>query len=326
MENFIGFPRIGGKHKLTGKLRNILNGLGYEGNYKYFIDGTAGGLRITLNINKSYFENVVCNDIDPGVVALAAILVSERKIEELKSYVDDLLEETTSPKKLFNMALNELDNAFKQEDFNEADTLRLAAFHLITTYSQSKNNSRIYDKDKFIGNFGKYSKNKKHHMLKKYNSFMDKVRISKMDIFKILEVVGGDKRVLIYLDPPYHPHTMSGVKNYRSNFTVEDHRRLCNIINKESFKATVVLSGWDNDDYKELLENGEEVEFYKYFLDIINVSSSTKQNTSPKSKEEFIWCNREIPYELVPKKNKQTNSCKFSKLHKLMKMVDIRFE
>lgn len=61
-------------------------------------------------------------------------------------------------------------------------------------------------------------------------------------------------KTLHYLDPPYHPDTVSSPEVYRFPMTVKDHEELLAVITDGGVKGKVMLSGYDNPLYKKALK------------------------------------------------------------------------
>ncbi len=66
-------------------------------------------------------------------------------------------------------------------------------------------------------------------------------------------------RVLIYADPPYLPETRTSRARYRHECTVDDHRRLIDVL--RSVPANVMISGYPSALYDELLAGWRSIQF-----------------------------------------------------------------
>lgn len=77
------------------------------------------------------------------------------------------------------------------------------------------------------------------------------------------ELVGGafskHGRVLIYADPPYLPETRTSRARYRHEYTVDDHRRLIDVL--RTVPANVMISGYPSALYDELLGDWRSIQF-----------------------------------------------------------------
>ncbi|HGE8505361.1 DNA adenine methylase [Serratia ureilytica] len=66
-------------------------------------------------------------------------------------------------------------------------------------------------------------------------------------------------RVLIYADPPYLPETRTSRARYRHEYTVDDHRRLIDML--RTVPANVMISGYPSALYDELLGDWRSIQF-----------------------------------------------------------------
>ncbi|BEO77143.1 hypothetical protein SMTE4_31130 [Serratia marcescens] len=77
------------------------------------------------------------------------------------------------------------------------------------------------------------------------------------------ELAGGTfskhGRVLIYADPPYLPETRTSRARYRHEYTVDDHRRLIDVL--RTVPANVMISGYPSALYDELLGDWRSIQF-----------------------------------------------------------------
>lgn len=66
-------------------------------------------------------------------------------------------------------------------------------------------------------------------------------------------------RTLIYADPPYLPETRTSRARYRHEYTVDDHRRLIDVL--RSVPANVMISGYPSTLYDEQLVGWRSIQF-----------------------------------------------------------------
>jgi hypothetical protein len=66
-------------------------------------------------------------------------------------------------------------------------------------------------------------------------------------------------RVLIYADPPYLPETRTSRARYRHEYTVDDHRRMIDVL--RAVPANVMISGYPSALYDELLGDWRSIQF-----------------------------------------------------------------
>ena len=89
------------------------------------------------------------------------------------------------------------------------------------------------------------------------------------------------ENTLFYLDPPYLHETRVSTKDYDHEMTTDQHVELLEVI--DNCRGDVVLSGYPNELYQQMLKNWNYVDF-----EIDNKASSAKQK--PKMVER-IWMN-----------------------------------
>ena len=90
---------------------------------------------------------------------------------------------------------------------------------------------------------------------------------------------------LFYLDPPYVPETRKQKKSYDCEMTREQHIELINTL--INVKGKVILSGYDNDIYNKLLDNG----WKKVILGEFSKRGQKTNNGELTKGKEFVWIN-----------------------------------
>lgn len=88
--------------------------------------------------------------------------------------------------------------------------------------------------------------------------------------------------VLMYLDPPYLMETRKSGKLYANEMEDQQHIQMLEII--KSSKAKIILSGYDNQLYDQMLPSWEK-------------DSTWSKTTSTQMAKETIWMNYDMPYE-----------------------------
>lgn len=302
MREIKSIRRQGGKVECLESLKSVINGLASNDKYNCFVDLTTGGYKAICGINiHSFKSGVIANDIDMGAYSLGLILKNKDLIREVIYIIDNLVNKhKNNPKYLFEKAYNTIkektEERLSQKEGEEKSILKdenfkmLAAYHVIHSYSHYRNNSKTFDIKEFDYNF---FERKVQNELYSFNSIMKEVTMLNENLFEFLKEYRNNPRWLIYIDPPYHPDAMSGKEHYNSNFTKEDHRRLCELISDPECKCNIILSGWQTNDYKEwLLKKG----FRSYIIGVIEVEGRPEM--------EIIWTNNPIPSYLLPDQEK----------------------
>lgn len=96
-----------------------------------------------------------------------------------------------------------------------------------------------------------------------------------LDSIEYLAKTKFDKSTLIYCDPPYVTATRKSKNRYKHEMTDEDHKRL--LITLLSLECNVILSGYKNDIYDEMISHWFNV----------SVQAMTRGGVAT----ETIWCN-----------------------------------
>jgi DNA adenine methylase len=138
-------------------------------------------------------------------------------------------------------------------------------------------------------------------IIRDINMFAERLRsvlIENLDFRELLNKYNYDKDCFIYLDPPY-VLSSRGLKMYEYEMTDDDHRDLLNILlTKYPFgsEVKVMLSGYDNDLYKVLDENGwirKEFDTICFFnrnsREVRNMDEETQKEIV--KRKEIIWLN-----------------------------------
>ncbi|CAI8884369.1 DNA adenine methylase [Pseudomonas sp. IT-P395] len=106
--------------------------------------------------------------------------------------------------------------------------------------------------------------------------------LKKTDALGFLENFEFTGDELVYVDPPYVPHTRRRAKVYRCDYSEADHVRLLHLL--KTLPCKVMLSGYDNELYDEQLVGWHKVKFQtKTHVDV---------------REEVVWMNFEPPARL----------------------------
>lgn len=116
---------------------------------------------------------------------------------------------------------------------------------------------------------------------------VERLRTAQIDNLDILELLDkyDSTDTLFYLDPPYVDFTRKSLNQYEHEMTIEQHQAMVKRL--LTIKGKVVLSGYDNEVYKDLLDAGWTKqllgEYAKY---------SQKGNIGVLDKaQEFVWIN-----------------------------------
>lgn len=259
-------PYYGGKYKMLPKILPIIQELADLNNCDTYAELFGGGGRVILNLDriKHEFSDKIYNDNDAGICCLMQTCKDPDKAENLY----DSLQDMEISKELFNRLRDEEVKLLGQE--------RAKAKYILIANSFNNNMSAFNRYEYRIKGIDKILLAPKH---------LKGVNILNKDYRDILQELGGNMRVLKYLDPPYHPATrnQNALNVYKYEMSREEHQELVKLLCKS---RCWILSGYDPaqygcDDYKPLEEAGAK-----------KISIGTYQVKSSKhkiEKEEFIW-------------------------------------
>lgn len=114
------------------------------------------------------------------------------------------------------------------------------------------------------------------------NAFDGLCTVIKADAIEWLTQAEVDEETLIYVDPPYYPATRRRKRVYRYDYNEKDHEKLLTLL--LSLPAKVMISGYDNPLYQEMLRDWNRYSF-------MAPSHAGKR-------KEFIWFNYLRPVRL----------------------------
>ena len=116
---------------------------------------------------------------------------------------------------------------------------------------------------------------------------LKEVQIENLDILDLIKKYDKED-TLFYLDPPYVPETRKQKKSYDCEMTREQHIELINTL--INVKGKVILSGYDNDIYNKLLDNG----WKKIILGEFSKRGQKTNNGELTKGKEFVWINYDL--------------------------------
>ena len=93
---------------------------------------------------------------------------------------------------------------------------------------------------------------------------------------------------LHYIDPPYLMSVRSGGKEYKYEYDEKQHLELLDVI--KSLKGKVLLSGYSNDIYDDILTGWQ-----KHIADA-TFAASTRQHGKPSLRQEVVWANYDLKF------------------------------
>ena len=273
----------GGKTQLLQQLENRLpSSIKTSKKIKNYIEPFIGGGAFFFYLRNHYeIESSVIIDINPEVILGYKTIQKNHLdlIESLKEIQDKYISLSEEKRKIFfydiRESFNERISSFEYKNLNSAWIERTT--QLIFLNKTCFNGLfRQNNKGEFNVPFGDY-KNLKicdDGNIKECAKILQNVEILKGDF--IISKLFITKDTLIYLDPPYHPHSKtSSFKSYsKSGFNDEDQKRLALFFNEMSLSGSYLIL--TNSDPKNIdkEDNFFDELYHKYKIERIDASRS----------------------------------------------------
>lgn len=246
--------------------------------HKVYVEVFGGAGHILFKKEPSEIE--VYNDIDSGLYLFFKILRDENKANILKQKLDLTPYSREEFYHCRDTWKNEKDEIEKVRKWYVA-TMQSFSTNF-STWSHSKNKSRRGMSQAVSQWLGKIEND-----LPKAVERLKTVQIENMDYKDLIKKYDG-KDTLFYLDPPYIHKTRQMTYQYTHEMTDQQHEEMINIL--LHIKGKAILSGYDNEIYNKLLDNG----WRKMFLGEYDKRSEKAINESRNKGKEFIWINYDI--------------------------------
>ncbi len=246
--------------------------------HKIYIEGFGGAGHILLHKKPSDIE--VYNDLNEGLYLFFKLLRSDKTRDKL---IANIQLTPYSRKEFYNCR----DEWSKQDDeFEKARMFYVKTMQSFSgvgqSWSYSKNKSRrgiSQAVSKFLGNVDE-------NMLDVINRLRE-IQIENLDIIDLIDKYDNEES-LFYLDPPYIADTRVSSNIYDKEMPLEKHEELINRLT--TTKSKVILSGYDNNTYNKLLENG----WKKINIGEYKNRCGDSEGKKTKTKDEYVWINYEI--------------------------------
>lgn len=267
---------FGGKFHQLSKTLPYIELIGMKNSAHTYVECFGGGGKCVLNIETIHntFSKKIYNEWDGGMCSLFKVASSPELTEQLVKK----LRRTSYSEEVFKKALEDKNNS----DIELSLIDKAAATFILCSMSFNCNQKSFRKPDN--NEWNKLYRNAIENILLAPEHLCN-VEVINGDYRALLKKYGADKRVVKYLDPPYHPacRNQNALKVYPNELSREQHQEMVKILCKS---RSWVLSGYDPaqfgcDDYKPLEASGAIKESIGDFV----LSSSNNKIL----KEEFIW-------------------------------------
>lgn len=260
---------FGGKN---GMFNNIIEHFPEKGSYNTYIEPFGGSFAVGFHTPEDRIVPIeIYNDLYSNVYSLFKVMADEKQFKELKRLCD------------LTYYCEEMRSTYK-EDLKREDLTDLERAFMFFYVNRTSHNG-----------IGGFSMNRviRRGMAKSVSDYLStidrlpelhdrlsKVMVYKRDAIELMEKY-NQPNVFMYLDPPYVLSTRSSAERYAVDMTNEQHEKL--IQTCIDSKAKLLISGYDNEMYDKLIDNG----FKKINFDVNTITGAR----IPKTKTETLWLN-----------------------------------
>lgn len=258
------FWYMGGKSYLLKPLLSILP----EHVVYVEVFGGAGNLLL----NKKPVHNEIINDVDDDIVNLFTVVSRDDTFEQFNKIIQSLPYSRTVHQKMWEI----LKEPFEYNPF-EPNVRRAVAYYYFKNSSVASTGSFRVSR---LGNpVISISYANKLDKLKQVRERLRKVIVEHVDFEECIRKYDTPD-TLFFLDPPY----LNAEHYYKHGFTIEDHKRLLNLL--PTIKGKFILTTYRNELYENALRNF-------YCLTVSNVKHSAAYMKKKNRVEECIYTNFE---------------------------------
>jgi DNA adenine methylase len=264
----------GGKYYMASKISELMP------KHKTYVEVFGGAGHLLFKKSPSDIE--VYNDIDKGLYDFFNLIRQPEKAEKLKIQ----LELSPHSREEFYTSRD----TWKDEE-DEIERVRKWYVHVMQSFSghcdswtHSKNVSRrgmSQATSKYLGNIEKN--------LPDAVERLRTVQIENMDCIDLIHKYDTPD-TLFYLDPPYVHSTRKESARFAYNYEMIDsqHNKLVDTL--LNVKGNAILSGYDNEIYDKLLEEG----WFRISLGEFKERSTKTIETTKQKREEILWVNFKV--------------------------------
>jgi DNA adenine methylase len=273
-DRLIAFAYYGGKN---GNLDFRLNNFPDPNSYSIYVEPFCGSGAVILNKKPSEVE--IMNDINGDITNFFRVL---------QKYPKELIRLLKLTPYSYNEYINCIELLDYTSDELNIERARKFYYRICSTYfgvydMRSKGRWRRGYDDK--NNLNKNYR-KKIRGLFKISKRIKNIEILNQDALTLLGKYDSNN-TFFYLDPPYVFNTRTALNAYKNELKDDVHIKMCNII--ASMKSKVLISGYDNEIYNDILKNWNKVYNKKK-----KAGSTAGRNGVGSYRQEVLWMNYDV--------------------------------
>ena len=261
-------PYYGGKYALLDELLPMIEMVARHNQATTYMEAFGGGGKCIINLGDIdyQFQRKIYNELDGGISRLFRVLQDRDSADRLI----DMLADTEFTKEHFYECRNRKHTG--EDPLEEAYDLLIVCYcsYGSNFYTYKKHVSNVYDS--IMENISCAPE------------YLEGIEIRSENAFDLIEKYGRDPKVVLYLDPPYHPATRcEGAKKiYGVEMSAADHDRLVKLLCESH---GWILSGYDPAEYGcDCYKPLEEAGAIKVKLDAVSTHGKSKI-----TKNEVVW-------------------------------------
>jgi len=227
------FTCMGGKFNIA---KHIAPHVLAKADNNIYVEPMACGAAVLYEVH-NHFDILVLGDKDEHIVNVYRVMADEEMCDRLV----DMLHRTPYARAEFERATDILSSPMEESP----SLLHAWAYIVFRRQSHGANNIRTTWTSTTKRNFPNTFHKAADH-LHIYASIIRKTYIDNRDVFYIVQKYDSP-RTTFYIDPPYIPDTRVDTRQYKHEFTTEDHERLAVLL--ATTQGHVVLSSYQHPIY-----------------------------------------------------------------------------
>jgi len=251
------FPYFGGKYYMLDDVIDVIIKIINKKDIRCVVDVFGGSGTVILSLPLIYKVNRVYNDIDKRLVNVLKVLMDNEKRERVLNSLE------------FSLASRDLFDEYKNTDWDNDnlndEEMAIRFLYLVGHSFNAGLRSYRYNINVFDDEMRFTIDNIKRNW--KYVKLL--TNIENLDFRECIKKYGGEK-TLFYLDPPY----LSGGKQYKYKFTIQDFKDLKELLDKT--RSYYILNSSERD-FDEIIKIFGKPTYIKEYLNTFGDHGTRKE-------------------------------------------------
>jgi len=249
-----------------------------------FIDVFAGSGAVSLNKEPSKLD--VYNDFDKRMFNLFKVIQNEFKFEKFNRMINTSI---YSRSEFYDCRKRLKENKYEDDVQKAYDTFVIFEMGF---GGKPKTNAASFGYVISLGHRIPYAYFRNITRVEKIHNRMKTVIVENLDFRDIIKRYSCENN-LFYCDPPYFKNDKK-VEGYEIPFSENDHKELVDLIIEQSKKSLFLISGYNNEIYEKLMDNGFKKDTTKKIVSCKGITVQTKGEKTRDFAEETVWFNYDV--------------------------------